>query len=62
MLTKLTRSGGAQLAVQMGAKSADHLLCVNDSDIKALANSKRPVFFFRLQIFYMNCPYPQPES
>lgn len=45
MLPKLhaeefVRSGGARLAVEIGAVSADHLTAVNDQDIRALANSK----------------------
>lgn len=36
---EFVRSGGAQLAVEVGAVSADHLMAVNDRDIRALANS-----------------------
>lgn len=37
---QLTRTGAAQLAVQLGAASCDHLEQVNRSDIQALAKSK----------------------
>jgi imidazolonepropionase len=33
---EVTHSGGAKLAAELGARSADHLLYVNDSDIEAL--------------------------
>jgi len=36
---ELKRSGGAKLAAELGARSADHLECVNDSDIEALAKA-----------------------
>jgi len=37
---QLTRTGAAQLAVEMGAASCDHLEQVNKSDIRALGKSK----------------------
>ena len=37
---QLTRTGAAQLAVEMGAASCDHLEQVNASDIRALGKSK----------------------
>jgi len=37
---QLTRTGAAQLAVQLGAASCDHLEQVNQADIRALAKSK----------------------
>jgi imidazolonepropionase len=36
---ELTPLGGAELAVELGALSADHLLCVTPEGVKALANS-----------------------
>jgi imidazolonepropionase len=33
---QLSHSGGAQLAAELGAVSADHLECIDDSDIEAL--------------------------
>jgi len=33
---QLTRSGGAQLAAELGARSADHLEWIDDSDIEAM--------------------------
>jgi len=36
---ELHASGGAELAGELGARSADHLVCVSDDGIKALAES-----------------------
>jgi imidazolonepropionase len=36
---ELTPLGGAELAVELGALSADHLMCVTDDGIEALAGS-----------------------
>ncbi len=36
---ELTPSGGAELAGRLGATSADHLLCITDAGIEALAKS-----------------------
>jgi imidazolonepropionase len=37
---QLSRNGGTQLAVKLGAASCDHLEKINHADIRALANSK----------------------
>ncbi len=55
---QLTHNGGAKLAVKMGAKSADHLLCIDDSDIKALSKSKTTCVLLPAADLYVNCPYP----
>ncbi|MDD5541828.1 MAG: imidazolonepropionase [Acidobacteriia bacterium] len=36
---QLTRNGGAQLAVELNAISADHLECIEDRDVEALSHS-----------------------
>lgn len=36
---EFSRSGGARLAAELGANSADHLQCIDDSDIDALKKS-----------------------
>src|SRR6185295_19021899 len=36
---ELTPLGGAELAAKLGAASADHLLCITDAGIDALASS-----------------------
>jgi len=37
---ELSPTGGAELAAELGAVSADHLLCITDAGIKALARSQ----------------------
>src|SRR5262249_59828515 len=37
---ELTPLGGAELAARLGAVSADHLLCISDAGIDALAASR----------------------
>jgi len=36
---ELARTGGSQLAAKLGAASADHLLCANEDDARALARA-----------------------
>lgn len=55
---QLTRSGGAALAVELGARSADHLLKINDADIAKLAASEVTCVLLPSSDLYMNCPYP----
>jgi imidazolonepropionase len=55
---QLSRSGGARLAVELGAHSADHLLCVDKSDIQKLGRSEVTAVLLPSADLYMNCPYP----
>jgi imidazolonepropionase len=55
---QLTRSGGAELAVELRARSADHLLCINDQDIAALAASDVTCVLLPSSDLYMNSAYP----
>lgn len=55
---QLTRSGGAQLAVELGAQSADHLVQVHASDIEALARSPVTAVLLPGADFYLNMAYP----
>lgn len=55
---QLTRSGGARLAVELGAKSADHLLQIDSEDIQQLAQSDVTCVLLPNADLYMKCPYP----
>jgi imidazolonepropionase len=55
---QLTRSGGSRLALEVGARSADHLLKINDDEIKALATSEVTCVLLPVADLYVNCPYP----
>jgi imidazolonepropionase len=55
---QLTRSLGAQTAVNLAAISADHLININQSDIQALAKSEVTAVLLPTADLYMNCAYP----
>jgi imidazolonepropionase len=54
---ELTPLGGAQLAAQLGAVSADHLLCVTDAGIDALAKSGTVATLLPGTAFFLGLPY-----
>jgi imidazolonepropionase len=54
---ELTPLGGAELAVQLGAVSADHLLCVTDAGIEALAESGTVATLLPGTAFFLGMPY-----
>jgi len=59
---QLTRSGGAELAIEFGARSAEHLLCINQDDIAALSQSEVTCVLLPNSDFYMNCHYPPARA
>ncbi len=54
---ELTPLGGAELAARRGATSADHLLCVTDAGIDALAASGTIAILLPGTAFYLGVPY-----
>jgi imidazolonepropionase len=54
---ELTPLGGAELAVRLGAASADHLLCVTDAGIDALASSETVATLLPGTAFFLGLPY-----
>ena len=54
---ELTPLGGAELAAQLGAASADHLLCVSDAGIDALAESGTVATLLPGTAFFLGMPY-----
>jgi len=54
---ELTPLGGAGLAARLGAVSADHLLCITDAGIDALAGSHTVATLLPGTAFYMGLPY-----
>lgn len=54
---ELTPLGGAELAVRLGAVSADHLLCVTDRGVEALARSGTVAALLPGTAFYLGLPY-----
>lgn len=56
---ELTPLGGAELAARLGAVSADHLLCVTDAGIEALAASGAIATLLPGTAFFLGLPYAQ---
>jgi imidazolonepropionase len=54
---ELTPLGGAELAARLGAISADHLLCVTDAGIDALAASGTVATLLPGTAFFLGMPY-----
>jgi imidazolonepropionase len=54
---ELTPLGGAELAARLGALSADHLLCVSDAGIDALAASGTVATLLPGTAFFLGVPY-----
>ncbi|MBY0386162.1 imidazolonepropionase [bacterium] len=55
---QISRTGAASLAVDLGSKSADHVICVDKKDIHKLAKSEVTSVFLPTADFYLRCPYP----
>lgn len=55
---QLSLSGGSQVAVEVGALSADHLLQVSDKEIQSLAKSSVTCVLLPAADLYMKTPYP----
>jgi imidazolonepropionase len=54
---ELTPLGGAGLAAELNASSADHLIAISDEDIKKLAKSKTVANLLPTTSFYLNKDY-----
>jgi imidazolonepropionase len=54
---ELTPLGGAELAARLGAASADHLLCVTEAGIDALAASETVATLLPGTAFFLGLPY-----
>lgn len=55
---QLTLSGGSELAIEMKACSADHVIQISDREIKKLASSQVTCVLLPLADLYMKCSYP----
>jgi len=54
---ELTPLGGAELAARLGAASADHLLCITEAGIDALAASNTVATLLPGTAFFLGLPY-----
>lgn len=59
---QLTLSGGADLAVEFGARSADHLIQIQDKEIAKLAASDVTCVLLPSADLYMKCAYPPARA
>lgn len=55
---QLTLSGGANLCIELGARSGDHLLQIRDLEINKLARSNVTCVLLPAADLYMKCAYP----
>lgn len=55
---QLSRTGATLLAQELGAKSADHSICVSDNDIQKLKSSDTTCVLLPSADFYIHCPFP----
>lgn len=55
---QLSLCGGAELAIDLGAVSADHLICIEDQQIQRLSKSEVTGVLLPAADFYSHCPYP----
>jgi len=55
---QLTRTGSTEMAVRMGASSADHLDCTTKSDVALLAKSNTIATLLPGCSFFLGLPYP----
>jgi imidazolonepropionase len=59
---QLTRSGGARLAVEFAARSAEHLIQIDNDDVCSLAASDVTCVLLPAADLYLKCPYPPARS
>ena len=59
---QLSLSGGADLAVELGALSADHVIQVKDQQIARLAQSSVTAVLLPAADLYMRCEYPPARA
>lgn len=55
---QLSLSGGTELAIELDAKSADHVICIDEPTQKKLAKSNTVAVLLPAADLYMRCPYP----
>ena len=59
---QLSRSKATTLAVELEAKSADHVICLNQRDKQRLADSETVAVLLPCADFYLQCPYPDART
>lgn len=59
---QLSHAGGAVLAVEFGAKSAEHLIQIDQSDVRRLAGSDVTSVLLPAADLYLKCKYPPARA
>jgi imidazolonepropionase len=59
---QLNRTGATSLAIDLGAISADHVICLNKKDQTKLAQSETVGVLLPAADFYLDCDYPDARS
>ncbi len=59
---QLNRTRATQLAVEMKAQSADHVICANKTDRQKLADSETVAVLLPAADFYLQCAYPDARD
>lgn len=59
---QLSQSGGAELALELRAMSADHVIHLSDLAIQSFAKSNTVAVLLPTADLYMKCPYPQARK
>ncbi len=59
---QLSESGGAELALELQAQSADHVICLNQNTILKFAKSKTVAVLLPMADLYMKCAYPKARA
>jgi len=59
---QLSQSGGAELAIELKAKSADHVIQLSDETIQSFGKSEVVTVLLPAADLYMKCDYPQARK
>ncbi len=59
---QLSLSGGTELAIELEAYSADHVICVQNDEIQKLAKSEVTAVLLPTADLYMKCAYPPAQK
>ena len=59
---QLNLTGGSDLAVELKAQSADHVICLDEKGKKTLAQSQTVAVLLPAADFYLQCDYPDARA
>jgi imidazolonepropionase len=55
---QLSLSGGSQVAIELGAQSADHVIQIGEAEVKMFAETETTAVLLPMADLYMKCSYP----